>query len=123
MRITHGTSVDSSAFTVWSSGFRFHDDGRVLLAFNMHLEDWTNAIDGYEARLRVGCFNADSGAMEYYKEFPLVYGRSAAIAWRINPANGFFLGANVSWQNGAVKLIINRFDNAGQLDASYNIKF
>ena len=66
MRITHGSSVDSSSYTVWSSGFRLHDDGRVMLAFNMHLEDWTNAVDGYESRLRVGCFNTASGVMDYY---------------------------------------------------------
>ena len=94
MRIRHGPSLDTHAYTVLSSGMRMSNNGNVILAFNMQLADYSNAFDGYESRLRVGSFNSISDQMDYYYEQETWYGRAASLAWRLDPANGFFLGGN-----------------------------
>ena len=94
IRVRHGPSLDTHAYTVFSSGMKLSDNGNVILALNMQLADYSNAVDGYESRLRVVSFDTISNQMNYYYEQETWYGRAASLAWRLDPANGFFLGGN-----------------------------
>ena len=58
MRLAHGLPVNLFAYQVWSSGFRLRDDGKLFIAFNMHLDDWGPI---YEAKQRIGCYDTVSG--------------------------------------------------------------
>ena len=80
---------------------KISDNGNVILAFNMQLADYSNAVDGYESRLRVGSFNTNTDQMNFYYEQESWYGRSTSLAWHTDPGSGFFLGGNTDkFDNG-----------------------
>ena len=70
VRLKHGDNIAESTYQVWSSGFKLRNNGKVYLAFNMHLSDWESYTNngGYEAKLRVGCYDSVNGQMEFYME-------------------------------------------------------
>ena len=79
MRLTHGSSWEYFAHQVWSSGFRLRDNGKVYLAFNVHLENSSHYASTI-GKERIGCYDSVNHAMDFYMEKDTDLGRAASLA-------------------------------------------